>query len=153
MALASTEGKLDINLQLDAQMSRVTTVSARVEPAAGVICAQNVRLQAFRGERPAATLLAGLTEELLEDSATYMGRKTVQEIMKTYGPNEDTMLIVFCGKKICAQNRADIFQVNILYSSKPCAQMIDEIDPSAQTVFVIPADKEDFEQHQSQRAP
>ena len=113
MALASTEGKLDINLQLDAQNTRVTTVSVRVEPAAGVICAQNVRLQAFRGERPAAALLAGLTEELLEDSATYMGRKTVQEITKTYGPNEDTMLIVFCGKKICTQNGADIFQVNM----------------------------------------
>ena len=45
MALATSEGKLEINLQLDAKMSRVTKVSARVDPAAGVILAQNVRLQ------------------------------------------------------------------------------------------------------------
>ena len=45
MALATSEGKLDINLQLDAKISRVTKVSARVDPAAGVILAQNVRLQ------------------------------------------------------------------------------------------------------------
>ena len=113
MALATSEGKLDINLQLDAKMSRVTKVSAKVDTAASVICAQNVRLQAFKGEHPAAALLAGVTEDQLQNAATFMGSRTVQEILKTYGPNEDTMLIVFCGKKICAQNRADIFQVDI----------------------------------------
>ena len=113
MALASSKGKLDINLQLDAKLSRVTKVSVKVDPAADVICSQNVRLQAFRGDRPAAALLAGVTEEQLQNAATYMGSRTMQEILKTYGPNEDTMLIVFAGKKICAQNRADIFQVDI----------------------------------------
>ena len=112
MALATTEGKLDINLQLDAKMSRIIKVSARVDPAAGVICAQNMRLQAFRGDRqcPSAALLAGVTEEQLQNAATYMGSRTVQEILKTYGPNEDTMLIVFCGKRICAQNWSPFFQ-------------------------------------------
>ena len=121
MALATSEGKLDINLQLDAKMSRVTKVSARVDPAAGVICAQTVRLQVFQGNplRPAAALLVGVAEEQLQNAATYMGSRTVQEILKTYGPNEDTMLNVFCDKKIYTQNMADIFQLTRRILSSP----------------------------------
>ena len=64
------------------------------------------------------------------------------EIMKTYGPNEDTMLIVFCGKKICAQNRADIYQVRSLPNPQGYPQILDEeimIDPRYQVLKPFPS--------------
>jgi len=44
-------------------------------------------------------LLDGVTEEDLQNAISLVGRQDSFDLLKTYGPNKDTMLMALCCKK------------------------------------------------------
>jgi len=119
LPLITVDNKLELLIQLDAKVPRVIQHLSSIgrgndlmgKPGA-VILNQFVELKPFTSCEPTGVdaLLEGVDEADIESSLNLVNGKDLTDLLKTYGPNKDSMLMTLCCKpNELAVTRSQVF--------------------------------------------
>lgn len=120
--------KLEICLQLDPRVPKIIKVKVHVEESLDdlgtpnwVIRSQFLRLQPFMGQSGLDILLQGVDSAQIERANNILAGTSDEELLKTHGPNKDTILMILCMQKDSPRTRSEILAVTrkILGSTDP----------------------------------
>eukprot|EP00095_Tigriopus_kingsejongensis_P003854 maker-scaffold20_size707684-snap-gene-4.17 protein:Tk03854 transcript:maker-scaffold20_size707684-snap-gene-4.17-mRNA-1 annotation:"nf-kappa-b inhibitor zeta" len=110
--------KMDVYLQMDPRIPKVIKVRAHMEESLDdlgsptwVIRSQYLRLQPFMGPSGLAVLLQDVESVHIEKAHTILATKSEAELLKTFGPNKSTMLMILCLQKDSPKTRSEILAV------------------------------------------
>ncbi len=76
-----------------------------------LVRAQFLRLQPFEGPSAIGMLLEDVSPHGLDEADNLVRKKSCEELLKPYGPNQDNVLTYLCGREDSSKLRAQIFCV------------------------------------------